>query len=364
MAAPGQFARSVFPFDFVVTSAANAGGFPTTVTMATLNNGYFARFMATDTRDIASVYIKWSAVTAAGTVQVRIETIDATTGKPSGSLYDASAAVSVTPTLGWQICTFASLPTAGLVAGTEYAVVVLTTVGGTTQTIAAYYTTSTLPGVVGSASDGTTRSNFAELGSGSAWPILSFVMEDSVEESLGCCPYGTSDITKNLFGTVGSGSKITVPTGMTFSVVGIDIGSITRVGTPAGDLRLRIFSGNSAVTGTTVTVDKDSLANVNNKRIRVPFAAVSLASGTYRIIADSASSANSSNCWRINTATARTASLVPSSSVATSTSDVTAGTITWADVTTDVSPVALVLDDITVPAAPSAFVISNRKLIR
>jgi hypothetical protein len=347
MAAPGRFNRTVWGTDELLRTWQIAGS-ATGTAMATLNTGFCARFTALDTRDVASVYVNWSTVSSPGTVQVRIETIDATTGKPSGSLYDASASVNITPTAGWQIATFAVLPTAGLVAGTEYAVVLLTTVAGTTQSLRIYVTANSsgmYPSVALTAADGTTRANFAEVVA--TIPVMTLVMEDAVEEVFTFSPYATAN-SQNLFGTAAAGQKVVVPANATFSVAGIEISGVTRVGTPAGDLRFRVFSGNSAVSGTSVTVDKDSLTGASTRHARVLFPApVSLAAGTYRVVLDSGSSANSSNCWRLVCPQARVSGNVPSGFTLTSTTDVTAGTITWTDDATSQAPVGLLLDDLT-----------------
>ncbi len=348
MAVPGRLNWCKYGIDQILANQALAGG-TSTVAMAALNSGWCARFIAEDTRDIASVYFNWSSVASAGTVTLRIETIDATTGKPSGSLYDANASLAFTPVAGWQLCTFASLPTTGLTAGTEYAIVLLTTTGGTTQTLRSSISgsaNSRYPAIVLTAADGTTRSNFAEV-AGSV-PICSVVYEDSVEELMAFCQF-TTTTAYNAFGTAATGLKFVVPSGLTLSVAGVEIAILVRTGTPAGDLRLRIFnSSDSAVAGTTVTVDKDSLLNVNNRRTYFPFVApVSLAAGTYRVVFDSASSANSSNCWTIRSMVARASSLVPAEFAQTSTADVTAGTISWTDTAAEQAMINLILDDVT-----------------
>lgn len=351
-----------FGADVVVRGMANAGGV-SSFDMSALNKGWCARFTAPDTRDVASVYVNWSAVTAGGTVQVRIETIDATTGKPTGTLYDASASLSFTPVAGWQILTFASLPTTGLTAGTEYGVVLLTTTGGTNHALRSHtagatpggaYPTDTL-----TATDGTTRSNFAE--SGGAVPVCTLVMEDSVEEILAMHPFATLT-NYNLATTAAAGMKFVVPTGLTFSVLGVDVGSLAKVGTPAGDLRGRILnSSDAAVSGTTITVDKDSLiTGVQGRRLFLPFVApVSLSAGTYRLVFDSSGSANTSNCWRVFGAVARAAGNVPSSFIATNTSDVTAGTISWTDTATEQFVGAVIINDIPNVSAAGVIVVED-----
>jgi len=344
MAVPGSLYRSIIGADNVVTAIALNGG-ATTFAMASLNTCWAARFMAGDTRDILSVYVNWSSVASAGTVTLRIETIDATTGKPTGSLYDANATLAFTPVAGWQLLTFASAPTTGLTAGTEYAILLITTTGGTTQTLRASVAAGAYPTMVQTAADGTTRSNLTDTTSGV--PICTAIFEDSVEETLDFCQFATIS-NYNIFGTAAAGVKFVVPVNLTFLVDGIDMPYVLRTGTPAGDLRVRIFnSADTAVSGTTITIDKDSVLGGSGRRWKARFGApVSLAAGTYRIVLDSASSANSSNCYTIVAGVARAAANVPTNLNATNTADVTAGTISWTDTNTQQMAMGLLLDSI------------------
>ena len=129
--------------------------------MAALNAGFCARFPALNTKDIKSIRLYWGTVTAAGVVEARIETIDTATGKPTGSLYDAAATKSFTPTAGAQTVTFDTLPTTGLTEGTYYALVLLTTTGGTAMTLRSHVQIGGNGPAMLKADDGTTRTNFA-----------------------------------------------------------------------------------------------------------------------------------------------------------------------------------------------------------
>ena len=333
------------PDEGIARAIQNAGN---SFAMATLNRGVAYRFTATDTRDVKSVYLNWSSISAPGTVTLRIETIDATTGKPSGSLYDSNATKAFTPTSGWQNVAFDSLPTTGLTAGTEYAVVLLTTTGGTTMNILCSQNTTSyryFPVAVMTATDGTTRSNFA-LAFGV--PVGTIVFEDDVEEHVGWAPYASFGGSA-VFGTLGVGMKVVVPANLTLSVIGVEWCYMQINGTPAGDLRIRIFdSSDSQLSNASATIDKDSILSGAGARLRIRFpAAVTMAAGTYRIVFDSASSANSSNCWSIYTVVYRAAALAPSNFCYTSTSDITAGTISWTNTTNEVPPLGLVLGDMT-----------------
>ena len=90
-------------------------------------------------------------------------------------------------------------------------------------------------------------------------PLMTLGMSDAVEETVGCFPFATQT-QQTIFGNAGHAAKISVPPGMTFTVVGIDINPLRKIGTPAGDLRVRIFdSADALVTNASVTVDKDHL---------------------------------------------------------------------------------------------------------
>jgi len=172
MPAVGQLFGTQYGFDDYARSVHVSG--PTNVAMQTINNGVAFRFMAPDTRDVKSVYIQWASIASAGTVTVSIQTINAATGKPSGSLYDANATKTFTPVAGWQNVQFASLPTTGLTAGAEYAIVVVTASTGTTHSLRAYVTGSySNPAITLQTTDGSTFTETAN-----AIPIATIVFED------------------------------------------------------------------------------------------------------------------------------------------------------------------------------------------
>lgn len=344
MAVPGAAYGTQFgPILGQTTGLAVNQGVATTVALAALNAGWCARFIATSTKDIKSVKVNWSSVSAPGQVTVRIETIDATTGQPSGTLYDASAVMTgQTPTAGWQTFTFASLPTTGLTIGAEYGLVIETTTSGTTQTIRSSVTSnqreSNYPTLVLTSADATTYTavNYST-------PICSFIMEDDTEDPMGCCPIAT--VTANdIHGTNATAAKVVVP--VTMSLAGIRV-LLLKNGTPAGDIRVRIFnSGDSVVSNTTVTVDKDSVTTGVLGMLFPLDALPSLAAGTYRIVFDSASSANASNCWRIHSLNAVTAASIASGFTLSTTADVTATPPTWTDTTTATVPVWMIVDSL------------------
>lgn len=318
----------------------------TTYAMAALNTGWCARFTALTTKDIKSVLLAWSAVVTPGTVQLRIETVDAATGKPSGTLYDANATYNITPAAGLQTYTFATLPTTGMVVGNEYAVVLLTTAAGTTQTLRSYLSTggtlSCYPISCLTAADGTVRSNFAEQAT--SLPMCSFVLEDDSEDSMGLLAYTGVSTNRYAYSTTAQAAKVTLATA--HKLAGVVCDTMARIGTPAGDIRCRIFdSSDNVVANTTVTADKDSLTNVNARAARFYFpAVVELAAGTYRVVFDSAASVNASNAFGIRSLAFMSAGAVAANFYYSSTADVTATPITWTDSSTDHADVALLLD--------------------
>lgn len=318
----------------------------TTYTMSALNTGWCVRFMAHDARDIKGVHLVFNNSQTPGTMQLRIETIDATTGKPTGTLYDPAAVLNFTPALGDNSLTFATLPTAGLVAGTEYAVVLLTTVAGTAHVLSSHVASvSGYPLAVQTAADGTTRSNFAEVAN--AWPILTFVLEDDAEETLGCNHY-TVNGSQAIWGTNAAGLEFIVPSGVVYSVESVKF-TVTKTGTP-GDLRVRILNSTDvAVSGATVTIDKDSY--LTSGRFAQPrFAApVPLSAGTYRVVLDSSGSTTSGNSYSLN----RRASfrfveaLTPAGFTPIDTANITATPVVWSRYLSWVNSIDLHVADIT-----------------
>lgn len=356
MPVPGALYGSRIGGDSAVDYVVLNGG-ATTYAMAALNTGWCARFMATQNKDVYSIKLNYSAVTLGTGIQnIRIETIDTATGKPTGTLYDANATLltaGLTPVVGWNTFTFAVVPTTKLTVGTEYAIVVLTTVIGTTMTLRSHAASALItryPIAVLTAADGTTRSNFAEVAS--SLPLASLLLDDGTEDPMGLFPYATLT-SNNIFGTAGVALKIT--TAGTALMAGAEF-MITKVGTPAGDLRVRVFdSADAPVTNSSVTIDKDSLlTNASLKRSVAQFGGLaSLVAGAYRVVFDSASSANASNCWRISSMPPVTTTVAPADMVLSTCPAV--GTPVWTDsATADQVPVRLWLDSLTAGAGGGA----------
>lgn len=344
MPAPGDiFGSKIGPSRLCGAIAASSF---TSVVMAALNAGWCARFTAKSTKDIKSVKLRWTNVSAPGTVQLRIETIDATTGKPTGTLYDANAVYDITPASGAQTYTFVTLPTAGLTIGTEYAIVLVTTVAGTTQTILSHVVDqypSWYPVVVLTTATAPTRSSFAEV-TGSV-PTISLVWEDDSEDNVGFFPFHNTSIVFGLYSNRAAGLKLTLD--RSEQIIGISLDYLLKTGTPAGNLRCTVLDANdNAVSGTTIILDKDSLSTgANSRGCVVLFTdAVTLAAGTYRVLFDSVSSVDASNCWGLRGATFFSSGAVGSWRV-TTTIDITGTPIVWTDSTTDISPVNLLLYD-------------------
>lgn len=344
MPALGQHGGLLFAANPIGAAAVIINGGPTTYTMPTANNGWSARFYPYDSRDIKKIHLSFSAVSSPGTITARIETNDATTGKPSGSLYDAAATKQFTPSAGLNTITFDSLPTAGMTAGNGYHLVLIKDDTGTTCTLNARLSPAAYPCEVLTATDGSTRSNFAEVANNG--PICFFTLEDDAIESFGCI--GTVAVDNTTYPVYGSdrvaACKIVLPVGVVARGIMLPNGFI-RVGTPAGNLRIRLLDGsNNAVSGTTRTLDKDDLTGSNTRVVFCNFdGLVTLAAGTYRLAFDSASSADSSNCWRINAATFLDAALVPTGfqmSISTNAST----SFTWSDSTLNAALGGLIID--------------------
>lgn len=346
-ASPGAFSGCLIGPNIPHVGGLIGQGSASTEAFTTANEGAAYRFTAYGTRDVKAVNVNFTAVTTPGTVTARIETIDGTSGKPTGTLYDAAATKQFTPTAGWNAVTFDTLPTAGMVAGTEYALVLIKDDAGTTCTLAIRTPASEgmLPVAILRADDASTRSNLAEV-TGSA-PIAYFTMEDDAIETLGCCPSAA----RTLFGVYGADRaaavKFVLPQAMVVRAIRTSTNVIfAKIGTPAGDLRVRILdNANAAVSGTTYVLDKESIANINSRGINVPLPNVELAAGTYRVVIDSPDSANSSNCWSIGYATLGDAAL-QSDAFAYSESTDQSTTFTWTDYDTRVTTLCLELDSI------------------
>lgn len=302
-----------------------AGGSLSTFAMPAVNNAAAVRFKAVDTRDVLAVYINYSAITAAGTVEVRIELIDTATGKPNGTLYDANAIVTITPVSGWNTCTFATPPSTGLVAGNEYAVVILNTGAGTTMTLRAHIAQASaaqIPSILLTANDASTRSNFAETSN--SVPVCALQLTGPVEEDWGMigAPIAT---TFDVYGTRAFGVKFTVPSGLSVKVVAIAAINYTVTGSP-GDIRCQIFdSGGTLVTGATCTILKTSITGTGKRLVfRIP--ETTLAAGTYSILIDQTNhSTTISNRFLFYSFAFRSSNLVPSNLIFRTTLDITAG---------------------------------------
>lgn len=324
----------------------NAGAF-VTYAMAGLNTGYCARWQALSTGDIKSVRLNWNAAATPGTVQVRIETVDTTTGQPTGTLYDANATIDVTPAAGVQTYTFATLPTTGLTVGNYYAVVLLTTVAGTTQTLEAY------PPPVGAftaypvnaltAADGTTRTNFAVVAN--AIPMLSLVLEDDTEPDVGFFIWGTRSSTTTIYGVRSAGNLFSIKAPL--KIYGYHVGLIIT-GSPVGDLRCRIIdTNNNTISGTEATADNNMVSSYRTNELRLSTEVV-LPPGTYRVVADSSSSA-SGNHYSLRYLTLFNTSGTVENFNYTST---TTGS-SWTDTTNANASISLMLSDVTSPISNS-----------
>lgn len=334
--APQSWAR-LGPTNLIVPWNVN----PTTFVMAALNTGYAVRHWAYTTQDVKALYLNFSAVTAPGTLQCRIETVDATTGKPTGTLYDANATRDFTPAVGWNLVSFSTLPTAGRVIGVEYALVLLTTLAGTTQTLRAYYNTGIamrLPGIGMTAADASTRSNFAEV-NGSV-PLAVIVYEDDTAEPLfvGIDAISSS---QQVFGINRHGATIT----LNAAIVVRGFWGLFSASTGApSNLRAKLLNSSNAVEqGLDFTIDKDSLTLLGTGRqCEIPFAPVTLAAGTYHLLFHQLdTTTTSANRYNLSTGVTPVANLY-AGSVATTTTD----EVLFTDTETAINACGLVLHDL------------------
>lgn len=319
----------------------NAG--PNTYAMAALNAGCAMRFRSdTSSRKIYGFKISWGTITAAGTVTARIETIDATTGKPTGTLYDANASIAFTPVAGAQSLTFATAPTTNLTAGQTYALVLITTAAGTAHTLNSHTNTGGLPAILQTAADATVRSNLANVSP--SVPICSFVLDDASESCFDAFPYTGLSNTQIYGVDLAWAAKFT--TNVSMSVAGVLLNHPFQIGSP-GDLRIRILdTGNTAVSGTTITLDKDYVAGMTSRTFRVKFdSPITLTAGTYRLVCDQNGGGDSSNYYSMRGVTTLAANVLPTSfRVSTSTNMST--TFTWTDSTTVLAAACLWIDGI------------------
>lgn len=316
-----------------------------TFAMAALDAGFCARHDARSTLDVKAVKLIWNAVnmTDPGTFTLRYETIDATTGDPTGTLYDASAVITgVTPaTAGTvQTITFAVLPTAGRTIDTMYGVVLITDNAATTMTLRSHIATGGNGAVALTTATAVTRSSFAPVNQST--PAVILVMEDDSEEVMDMCPYSGAIATVDVYGAdLAAAAKFTLLTSQ--SIAGVFIQGLAVVGSPAGDVRVRILdTSNALVTGASKTLDKDYVT-LNAVALSAFFSApVTLPSGTYRVVIDSTGSANSSNCFRTRSLTVISATAMGGGFMESTTTNMST-TFTWTDSTTVVSGLGLIL---------------------
>jgi hypothetical protein len=336
---PGPFKGTKIAGIDIVTAYGIYSASYGTAALASLNAGWAARFCAPDTRDVKSVRLYWSTISAPGTVRIQIQPIDLATGKPTGTAYDANATIDITPTAGVQTVTFATLPATGLTAGAWYAVTVITTVGGTTQTLLSGYTSvlANHPVRVMTTAD-----------AGATWtlttstnPVASIIFEDDAEDDLGFISAYTSGMT-NIYGTNATSALFT--TSSSIKIAGI-WAQIVYSGAPPGDFIAAIYdSVGNVVSGSSLAIDKD-IVEATGRQVVWRFAPVILPAGTYRIVLSSPGS-NSSNYWRSIYLSCLSAALVPNFRSCT-TADLTANPVVWDDSnTTRVFFGGLILDDV------------------
>lgn len=324
-----------------VASAGNATAFA----MASVNNCWAARFRNVTNKKPKAVKVSWASITSPGQAELRIETIDASSGKPTGTLYNANATLqqAINGSVGWQMFQFATLPTAALDLDTDYAIVLLTKTAGTTQSLRASINLGgSYPAITLQAADGSDRNNLTEQTA--LTPIFTIVWEDDSETAPTGLPYDSTTTPTGCYGVRAWGSKVVVPAGLVVPVYGVTIRRLTKTGTPS-DLRCRILNSSDAlVSGCQCIVDADSISNVAGARCDFLFPApVNLAAGTYRVVFDQNGVSTSGNNYQTRHATAGASALVPSEFQSTATDDYTAGTIVWTDSPTQTPAISLLV---------------------
>ena len=362
MSAPGALFRSTIGCDALLAFQAASSGV-VTFAMAPLNSQVQFRFIATDTRDVYYVWINWATISSPGQITVRVETVDTTSGKATGTLYDSNAVITgVTPTAGWQQITFSTPPSTGLTPGTAFAVVILTTTGGTTMTLRGCLAAFGGPNAALFVSADATRADAVE--SAGSFPILTLGLSEhttTTEETPNLLGAAVVTTFSTIYGTTSPcafGAKFIVPANETWNVAAAWL-QIGRSGTPAGDLRCRILD-TTTPDGViaTATAPVNDLLSVNAHRACIQFASlVTLAAGTYRIVWDSASSVNSSNCYTAKYFPHRTSALCSSGFFLTS-----GTTGNWTDDNTSLPFCGLWLQNVAPPGG-TTLITSPRRIV-
>jgi hypothetical protein len=332
--------------------------------MNAVNNCVAWRFVARNTKIPAGVRLRFRTVTSGCTFTVRIETPDSSSpSKPSGTLYDPNAVstgnvASNSGNLSGMLITFPTAPTTPLVVGARYFVVVIVTAAGTGCNLSYAETNNLpmarLPYASLTASDGSVRTNLTEVPN--AMPHFALRYTDGTEDQTELGAYGfggntatTGGATVNqaIYGNIVYGNEFTVPYGVAWRVVGA-VGAFGRNGTPADDLRVRILDmANTPVPGATSTYTVADSTNLSGRLHWSQFQEDTwLFPGTYRLVADSPGSVNSSNCFTVLTVGFFTEELTPAQFRQVSTTDISASPPVWTKETRFICNMALVVDEI------------------
>ena len=282
---PGIFG----PAGIAGLAAAQISAAPNTQSINGVGAAICFRFQAIDTRDIKGVWVYWNTLTSVGTVTLEIQTIDIAGGDSysEGSLYDAAATKAFTPAVsggapGWQFIQFDSLPTAGLVAGDFYCIVLRTTGAGTAHTLNSHWQFGNLPAAAATDAD-ITSYNFTVLNSSACTPICCVVLEDDVELSceIGFSPAGVNITTADqIYDNRWLGNRFILPNGLW--AVGISMTRLAINSTP-GTLYAEIRdSTNTLVTGAQTRIPRVIFSTGLAHNFMFP-APVYLPGGTYYV---------------------------------------------------------------------------------
>ena len=277
-----------------------------TYAMPSQNNGVSALHVARDTQDVLGIVVNWGTITSPGTVEFRYET-DAS-GKPSGTLYDANATKTVTPTAGIQEVTFDTPPTTGRTAGDYYHVVLITATNGTAHTLSSHIGEASIPRALLTATDGSTRTNFAVVNPST--PICALRLEDNSLTTEGMMPF-MGVATLAIYGADRCGGALfDVPNPI--DVVGFEFSHMLAVSSFPAYVFSIIDSSNNVISGTQVTIPADKIYSTG-RRWEIPFnGVVTIPAGVCRAVLYAAAGAgDSSNYCGTRYATALDASLCP-----------------------------------------------------
>ena len=338
------------------------------------------KFTAKSTNDIKGVVLLITSSTTPGSLRISIEAIDPATGQPPTTFtpYDANASMLLTTsssfcgtvgqdlTVGTKTYTFASLPTTGLIVGSEYAIVVESISVSTLITFANTLSLQNALNMIPAASFTGTRASYAiTAGPGT----FSIPIDESdtwlIKQSF---PFKTTFNNNTIYGNYLIAATFTLEAGVMASGVVINL---FRNGTPTSPLRMRLVnSSNTVLYDTTIGVTSYSLALLasSSRALYIHFPnTISMPSGTYRVVFSSAGEPASTNALSFRSAipidvTRCVNTSMPMISTATTTADALPLWSSWTDPQTDCAFLWLEVDSFIASGGGSGGVSRGRML--